>query len=745
MAKPSQSGFGAFGFDTYSGQPMIWSLSEPFGARNWWPCKDIPADKADSADIKVTVPSNLIVASNGNLRAETVNGSQKTFWWHESYPITTYLVSVAIHPYQIYSDYYRYGDNDSMEVRFYVYPDQYTVSQQPYRKVVRMIEIFAELYGEYPFIREKYGHAQFMGGANMEHQTLSSMRTYNEYVIAHELSHQWWGDFITCDDFYHIWLNEGFATYSEALYAEKVYGKQAYWDEVNSNKYFGGGTIYVQDLSDIFNYGRSYQKGSWVLHMLRQVVGDDNFFKILKAYYQESRLQYGTATTEDFQAICERISGIKLDRFFHEWIYEEYFPIYSYRWKNTPEGNAHKVKLEIQQLQKNHIFWMPIEVKIKTTDGEEIFVVWDSLATQSFEMTVSNAPTRIELDKNNWILKQVKEPLMNPTFTRGILLVNGVSWDTYGNEIRTAYENQAFWGNFPISFWDCFAKPSQGYIKTLPAPLGHGKVPSDILGQFSTIIWVGNDYSGDLTSWQETSILEYLKAGGNVLLLSRRGQNFVKDDLKEYLGINWAENAETQIKNCLPAYSGLQQMIITGEQSYNAVFSTSFSNSESVLLFKETLSFGTPRGLGVWRKPANGGTYRSTGGHFAFVSGRPYRYQSSQLKANVEFILSNLFGEKLTNVDEFASARPEKFELFQNHPNPFNPQTEITFTVPAKSPITLEIYDLLGRQVVTLLEQELPAGQHQLKWDATNFAAGIYFYQLQSGDFRQGRKMILLK
>ncbi|MBN2090653.1 T9SS type A sorting domain-containing protein [candidate division KSB1 bacterium] len=115
------------------------------------------------------------------------------------------------------------------------------------------------------------------------------------------------------------------------------------------------------------------------------------------------------------------------------------------------------------------------------------------------------------------------------------------------------------------------------------------------------------------------------------------------------------------------------------------------------------------------------------------------------MKANVEFILSNLFGEKLTNVDEFASALPEKFELFQNHPNPFNPQTEITFTVPTKSPITLEIYDLLGRKVATLIDQELLAGQHQIKWDATNFAAGIYFYQLQSGDFIQGRKMILLK
>lgn len=743
--QPAQSGFGAFGFDTYSGQPMIWSLSEPFGARNWWPCKDIPADKADSADIKVTVPSNLIVASNGNLRAETINGTQKTFWWHESYPITTYLVSVAIHPYRIYSDYYKYSDHDSMEVRFYVFPDRYSVSRQPYSKVVRMIEVFAELFGEYPFIREKYGHAQFMGGANMEHQTLSSMVSLNEYVIAHELAHQWWGDFITCDDFYHIWLNEGFATYSEALYAEKEYGKQAFWDEVNSNKYFGGGTIYVQDLSDIFNYGRSYQKGSWVLHMLRHVVGDENFFKILKAWYQENRLQYSTATTDDFREICERVSGIKLNRFFHQWIYEEYFPVYNYSWKSTPVGDTYKIQLEIQQLQENHIFWMPVDVTIKTADGEETFVAWDSLATQSFEMTTVTAPVKIELDKNNWILKQVQEPLVNPTFTNGILVVNGVSWQTYGTEIRTAYENRAFWGDYPISFWDCFAKPSQGYPSTLPAPIGHGRVLPEILGQFSTIIWVGNDYDGDLTCWKETSILAYLKTGGNVLLLSRRGRNFLTTDLQEYLGITWVENAESQIKNCLPVYTGLQQMNLVGEQTYNAVFSTSFTEKESILLFKETVSFGTPRALGVWRKPADGGTFRSAGGHFAFVSGRPYRYQNNQLKANVEFILANLFGEKLAAVDEFAGELPEKFELLQNHPNPFNPQTEISFTLPAKSPVTLGIYDLLGRKVITLVDQELPAGEHRVKWNATNFSAGIYFYQLQSGNFIQSRKMILLK
>ncbi|MCI0494253.1 M1 family metallopeptidase, partial [candidate division KSB1 bacterium] len=548
--RPEQSGFGAFGFDTHNGQPMIWSLSEPFGARNWWPCKDFPSDKADSADIRVTVPKNLIVASNGNLRSEIEQGNLKTYWWHESYPIVTYLVSVAIHPFFVYSDYYHYSATDSMEVRFYVYPDQVDLVRSPYAKVVDMIKIFADIYGEYPFIREKYGHAQFEGGANMEHQTLSSMVSRNETTIAHELAHQWWGDYITCENFHEIWLNEGFATYSEALYLERYYGRDAFWQEVASNKYFGGGTIYVSDLSStssIFNYNRTYRKASWILHMLRHVVGDENFFKILKDYYNDSHLSYGTATTDDFQAICERVSGIDLEKYFYQWLHEEYFPTYSYAWSATQNGANYDIQLQIEQLQQNHTFWMPIDVTVTTASGETTFVVWDSLATQTFNLTAASEPFRIELDKYNWILKQVQEPLINPTFSEGILLVNGVSWDTYGTEIRNAYQNKAFWGNYPISFWDCFPTPMGGDPSTLPSPLGHGKVPADILGKFSTIIWIGNNYDGDIASWTETSILQYLKSGGNVLLMTRMGQDFVNSDLQTYLGIAWAEKAENQI------------------------------------------------------------------------------------------------------------------------------------------------------------------------------------------------------
>jgi len=410
---PARSGFGSFGFDSHNGQPMIWSLSEPYGAKNWWPCKDFPSDKADSVDIKITVPRNLIVASNGTLRAVVDGGVTKTYRWHEGYPIATYLVFVAIHPYRTFSHYYKYSPTDSMEVKYFVYPDHYDAVQPTYAKTVSMIRIFSELFGQYPFIKEKYGHAEFVWGGGMEHQTCTSLGGWGEYLIVHELAHQWWGDMVTCRDFHHIWLNEGFATYSEALYAEQIKGIQSYHQNINANKYYGPGTIYVYDTTDvgnIFHGGRSYDKASWVLHMLRHVVGDSTFFKILKTYYADSRFQYGTATTEDFRDICEQVSGMNLHPFFHQWIYEEYFPTYSYQWNWVKSGSQYIINLKIEQKQTNTVFQMPIDITITTANGDTTIVVYDSLWTQNFQLIVNAQPSSLSLDKDDWILKKVQNP-----------------------------------------------------------------------------------------------------------------------------------------------------------------------------------------------------------------------------------------------------------------------------------------------------------------------------------------------
>jgi aminopeptidase N len=217
---PLEGGLQSFDWSSHGSPsvPVISTLSEPYFAQAWWPCKDLPRDKADSADINITVRSDLIVASNGLLREVVNHGTTKTYKWHEKYPITTYLIMLAATNYTIFSNWYHpIAGPDSMEVRYYVYPEYLSNAQALYPVTPSMIQFLANTFGEYPFVEEKYGMAHFTWGGAMEHQTCTSIlySWYSQWVILHELSHQWWGDYITCHNWHHIWLNEGFASYCE--------------------------------------------------------------------------------------------------------------------------------------------------------------------------------------------------------------------------------------------------------------------------------------------------------------------------------------------------------------------------------------------------------------------------------------------------------------------------------------------------------------------------------------------------
>ncbi len=418
QGNPSATWHGTFNFDQFASLPMIWTLSEPFGARDWWPCKDTPADKADSVDLRITVPAPLIVASNGSLVSTRTAGKWITYHWHEAYPIATYLVSLAIYPYFTYTDSYQYDASNSMPVQFYVFPSHYPSLRENYAQTVPALAIFSRLFGPYPFLKEKYGHAEFNWSGGMEHQTLTSLGSWSLSLIVHELAHQWWGDMITCRDFHHIWLNEGFATYSEALFYEASSGKAAYFEVLKALQYFGAGSIYVPDLTDvarIFSGDLSYHKAAWVLHSLRRVVGDTTFFKILRAWYQHPDHQYGTAITEDFQHVCEAVSGQALGWFFAEWIYGEYYPVYSYRWEAAAVPGGFQIDLQLRQHPINGwLFNMPIDMNFRGAHQETTRVFWDSLEVQEFAVTLPFEPQQVTLDPENWILKEVHFQLPRP-------------------------------------------------------------------------------------------------------------------------------------------------------------------------------------------------------------------------------------------------------------------------------------------------------------------------------------------
>ena len=411
---PDHCGAGGFKFDEHQNIGHVWTLSEAYCARSWWPCKDDPSDKADSVNIIISVPLEpaYIVASNGLLSSTTINNNKKTYFWKESYPITTYLVSLAIYPYTKWVDQYVSPiSSDTMLIEHYVFPDRYEASYPNYSLTKDMLSFFSELFGEYPFISEKYGHADFTWGGGMEHQTLSSMGSFSQNLMVHELGHSWWGNLITCKTFNDIWLNEGFARYCQALWAEHMYGREAYFDFMNNHAYYGAGTIYVENPSSnsqIFSAGLSYNKASWVLHMLRHKVGETMFFDILKSYASNDSLSYNAASTSDFQKVCEDISGLDFEQFFQQWIYGERYPKYELSWWH--EGNG-IYNVKIDQVQSYNFFSMPIDLKFSGSAGpmlvDTTIVIENNNSSQLYEFSGFNfLVENVMLDPENWILKE---------------------------------------------------------------------------------------------------------------------------------------------------------------------------------------------------------------------------------------------------------------------------------------------------------------------------------------------------
>ena len=738
----------AFGWDSVGGEDMIWTLSEPFGARTWWPCKDLNSDKADSLDMRVTVPEDLIVASNGLLVSNVDNGTTRTFHWHTDYPIVPYLVSLAIHPYATFSHWYTpIGGGDPMEVQYYVFPANYNSVQATYALTVPMIETFSAGYGEYPFVDEKYGHAEFTWGGGMEHQTLSSMGGWSEDLISHELAHQWWGDMVTCADFHHIWLNEGFATWSEAYWKEQTEGVGTYRTYMDYAAYYGPGTIIVEDWTtfwDIFDGNLSYNKASWVVHMLRGVMGDTDFFAGLADY--RAQLGYASATTEQFRDIMEAASGLELDAFFQQWIYGEYLPTYSYGWSATPGG----VTVNIEQVQTGTgLFTMPVVLRVTTDLGVTDFTVQNSQALEIHELPVAGVVAQVELDPDGWILKRTETAYPVPSFDAGLLVVNGVDWSTYGAEIVSAYEDSLFWGDHDITFWDTFNEPAGGYPANLPAPAGHGAVPGDVISRHSAVVWVGNNYNGDLNDWQDTAILDYLESGGNLLLMSRYMSEFTAGDLDAYAGLTWAETSAT-LGNCVAVHPDLVDIPLTGSQNWNDVFWPTGLPARTTLLFTDTAGFGGDRGTGAYTVPPAGGTYREDGGRLALICGRPYRMNHDALRANVQTILDGLFGEPYTPPTAVDGDAPDRPRLLDARPNPFNPRTVIPFSLPRGGEVELAVYDVAGRLVRTLLSGELPPGDHEAVWrglDARGraVASGAYFARLRTPHGVEVKAMSLVR
>ncbi|MBN2263509.1 MAG: M1 family metallopeptidase, partial [Prolixibacteraceae bacterium] len=412
---PDATGFGAFSQYFHSENiPAIYTLSEPFGAMEWWPCKQSLSDKIDSIDIIVYSPEQYQTASNGLLTENTVSeGIRKNHWKHR-HPIATYLVFVSTTQYEIYSDWAKLSSGSRVEILNYVYPSSAEYARQQTPFTADLLKLFSDLFIDYPFKDEKYGHAQFGWGGGMEHQTMSSMGGFSYGLIAHELAHQWFGNYITCASWSEIWLNEGFATYLTALYYQYLDPDPWWqrWREVTLSQIITqpNGSIYVRDTSSvdsIFNSRLTYKKAAYVLHSLRGQIGDQAFFNGIQLYLNDPRAINGFANTNILRENFEQAADTTLVEFFNDWIYGEGHPIYNIG--NKLQNN--KLTIEIEQepsVEHGPFFEMKIPLTIYNNGFDETIWLHNLQASESFEIELGYQPDSVIVDKELWLIAEIK-------------------------------------------------------------------------------------------------------------------------------------------------------------------------------------------------------------------------------------------------------------------------------------------------------------------------------------------------
>jgi peptidase M1-like protein/type IX secretion system substrate protein len=433
-------GYKGLRYETHdNNEVIIASLSTPYLAHSWWPCKDGTEDKSDSTFIDITIKDTIIesipviAVSNGLLDTIVTSGNKRTFKWKHYYPIVPYYVMVAISNYEHFQQTFN-GNGYSFPIDYYVFESHMESAQEGVSLIPDVIDFYTQIFGPYPFLNEKYGMTQlgYYGAIENQTNTITNSMDTNWFTVSiHELAHMWFADMITCSTWHHGWLNEGFASYAEALYFEYKYDD--YHNYMENFEFYNAGTVYLEDVSNPFTVFQPiiYNKGAYVLHMLRGVVGDSAFFDIIYEYSTDTTFMYKQSTTEEYKEICETVSGMNLDYFFDQWIYDERFPMYRYNY-NYEDNNVDVVINQIQGIMNwREFFCMPMEIGIEFVDGSDtIFLVFNDEVSGKYSFNVEKEVANVIPDPDNWILKQVT---LDTTITVGIGSKSIANYNVYPN------------------------------------------------------------------------------------------------------------------------------------------------------------------------------------------------------------------------------------------------------------------------------------------------------------------------
>ncbi len=764
--------------------------------RHWIPCHDEPWDKA-SFDLSLTGPLGKTIASIGILESVTPDSqdSTVTYHWIENHQTATYLVALAMYDYVVLEQ----TLGDTLPVVLYVWPQDSVDALIHFEHLPAMIDIYSELFG--PYVFDKVGYAATAKGA-MEHQTLISYpggvigpSHGRDGLITHELAHMWWGDWVTVGDWRDIWLNEGFATYSEALFFEHFYDRETYDSYMRTmmSTYFSGiggeGDFPIYDPEWMWGV-HSYEKGGIVLHMLRHLIGDSLFYATLDQYGQT--YAFSNATTADFQAQVEAVTDENLDWFFQQWIYGPGYPIYEYAWTvDSVATETFAVTGFVHQTRADSLlFDMPMEILFSLSGGDSLIKIRMDQAARGFQLVLHDRPTAVVIDPGNLILDQHNSVEFIPFAIIDYTINDAIGGDGDGNaepgetvELIINIKNIAYEtdnitallvsrdesvtiidssGNFgSLAFDEIGSNSLNSYRIKVDASADLHTAAIElkfyINDYFAATIPVGiNIYS------QQVAFIEGFEFGTVKWNLSGGWQPYF-----------WAHSGDLAITDSPTGYYA--------NNSFNSLtclrtFDLSGHSSASLSFYQIYQFYAGDSGLVQIRQ--NTEDWHTV----AAYSGMP-AYNWSQAAVNLtdycgdgndnlqlRFVLKSdaadvsdgwYIDDVIFTVDsvitvavnDLTGTMPTVFKLAQNYPNPFNPVTTIEYHLPYETPVKITVYNLVGQEVIVLVDGVRPAGIHQLNFDASTLASGLYFYRIEvhnpqatgAAGFVQTRKIVVLK